>query len=195
MTTPEQHRQHERRLAAHLARQAKRRCSLAIANYLIQNDLYNKEYVRRWVNWEETLEAVAGGKLQVAGGFTVLDTHMTLLNMTTSSKPPTPNSPSSAAAEESQVPSSVSARPPNMSRTAKASLLPTPVAQRQYIGNLGGWQVARTLFFLNVLTGAVGNKGGTSANDWNKFTPSPSPRRLPAARRTSCTCRSNGPLP
>ena len=37
------------------------------------------------------------------------------------------------------------------------------------IGNLGGWQVARTLFFLNVLTGSVGNKGGTQANEWNKF--------------------------
>ena len=30
---------------------------LAIANHLIQNDLYDKEFVRRWVNWEETLEA------------------------------------------------------------------------------------------------------------------------------------------
>ena len=29
---------------------------LAIANYLIQNDLYNKEFVRQWVNWEETLD-------------------------------------------------------------------------------------------------------------------------------------------
>jgi anaerobic selenocysteine-containing dehydrogenase len=27
---------------------------LAIANHLIQNDLYDKEFVRRWVNWEET---------------------------------------------------------------------------------------------------------------------------------------------
>lgn len=29
---------------------------LAIANYLIQNDLYNREFVRRWWNWEEYLE-------------------------------------------------------------------------------------------------------------------------------------------
>jgi anaerobic selenocysteine-containing dehydrogenase len=27
---------------------------LAIANHLIQNDLYDKEFVRKWVNWEET---------------------------------------------------------------------------------------------------------------------------------------------
>ncbi len=36
---------------------------LAIANHLIQNDLYDKEFVRRWVNWEETLEAVRDGRL------------------------------------------------------------------------------------------------------------------------------------
>ncbi len=41
------------------------------------------------------------------------------------------------------------------------------------IGNLGGWQVARCLFFLNVLTGSVGVPGGTSANSWNKFVPKP----------------------
>ena len=41
------------------------------------------------------------------------------------------------------------------------------------IGNLGGWQVARCLFFLNVLTGSVGTRGGTSANSWNKFVPKP----------------------
>ncbi|RME55634.1 MAG: formate dehydrogenase, partial [Caldilineae bacterium] len=41
------------------------------------------------------------------------------------------------------------------------------------IGNLGGWQVARCLFFLNVLTGSVGNRGGTSGNSWNKFVPKP----------------------
>ena len=32
---------------------------------------------------------------------------------------------------------------------------------------------ARTLFFLNVLTGSIGTKGGTSLNHWNKFKPKP----------------------
>jgi anaerobic selenocysteine-containing dehydrogenase len=41
------------------------------------------------------------------------------------------------------------------------------------IGNLGGWQVARCLFFLNILTDSVGKPGGTSANSWNKFVPKP----------------------
>src|SRR5262249_3023850 len=29
---------------------------LSIANYLIQNNLYNREFVRRWWNWEEYLQ-------------------------------------------------------------------------------------------------------------------------------------------
>ena len=38
---------------------------LAIANHLIQNDHYDKAFVRRWVNWKETLAAIAEGKLEI----------------------------------------------------------------------------------------------------------------------------------
>src|SRR5260370_13898494 len=40
-------------------------------------------------------------------------------------------------------------------------------------GNLGGWQVARALWFLSVLTGSIGTSGGTAPNSWNKFVPAP----------------------
>ena len=40
-------------------------------------------------------------------------------------------------------------------------------------GNLGGWQVARCLWFLSVLTGSIGVEGGTSANAWDKWVPRP----------------------
>ncbi|MDH5642356.1 MAG: molybdopterin-dependent oxidoreductase, partial [Nitrospira sp.] len=39
------------------------------------------------------------------------------------------------------------------------------------IGNLGGWQVARTLQLLVVMTGSVGRPGGTMPSAWNKFKP------------------------
>ena len=29
---------------------------LAMANHLIQNDLFDAEFVRRWVNWQDLLE-------------------------------------------------------------------------------------------------------------------------------------------
>ncbi|MCA1613704.1 MAG: molybdopterin-dependent oxidoreductase, partial [Acidobacteria bacterium] len=35
------------------------------------------------------------------------------------------------------------------------------------------WQVARTLFFLNALLGAVATEGGVYPNAWNKFVPKP----------------------
>ena len=40
-------------------------------------------------------------------------------------------------------------------------------------GNLGGWQTARALMLLHVLTGSVGSPGGHSLSAWNKFVPQP----------------------
>ncbi len=40
-------------------------------------------------------------------------------------------------------------------------------------GNSGGWQVARTLFLVNALLGAVATEGGVFPNAWNKFVPKP----------------------
>jgi anaerobic selenocysteine-containing dehydrogenase len=51
------------------------------------------------------------------------------------------------------------------------SKLATHVWRSAAIGNLGGWQVSRTLHFLNVLTGSVGTEGGTSPNTWSKYKP------------------------
>ncbi|HEX8817320.1 MAG TPA: molybdopterin-dependent oxidoreductase [Terriglobales bacterium] len=38
-------------------------------------------------------------------------------------------------------------------------------------GNLGGWQPARALMLLHVLTGSVGTRGGHNLNAWTKFVP------------------------
>ena len=147
---------------------------LAIANYLIQNDLYDKDFVRRWVNWEETLQAVADGQLEVDMAETTGDGSL-------------PNNFDSfdkvlkalyseftfeRAAEEAQVPED------RIRATAEFiakcdGKLATHTWRSASIGNLGGWQVARCLFFLNVLTGSVGTPGGTLANSWNKFVPKP----------------------
>ena len=168
---------------------------LAIANHLIQNDLYDKEFVRRWVNWEETLGAVAGGKLQVASdlpspseaarrgaggevfdairntqyapgsseGFALFDRLLKSLYAEFTFE---------RAAAEAQVP--VERIREAAEAVAKCDgKLATHTWRSARIGNLGGWQVARALFFLNVLTGSVGTPGGTSGNSWNKFTPKP----------------------
>ncbi|MDF1801008.1 MAG: molybdopterin-dependent oxidoreductase [Planctomycetota bacterium] len=41
-------------------------------------------------------------------------------------------------------------------------------------GNLGGWQIARSLVLLHVLTGSLGREGGVNPNSWDKFAPKPS---------------------
>lgn len=133
---------------------------LAIANYLIQNNLYNREFVRRWVNWEQYLKAEHP------------DWEVTFDNFDRALKeiyaPFTPE----FAAQESGVSAETIL---NAARTVAncQGRLATHVWRSAASGNLGGWQVARTLFFLNVLTGSVGTPGGTSANAWNKFVPKP----------------------
>src|SRR5262249_36222478 len=61
-------------------------------------------------------------------------------------------------------------------------------------GNLGGWQVPRTLFLLNALLGAVATEGGTYPNAWNKFVPRPIyvPPHPPSGN--DLTCPRESPL-
>jgi anaerobic selenocysteine-containing dehydrogenase len=146
---------------------------LAMANYLIQNDRYDREFVRRWVNWRETLAAVQEGLLDVNSAelkaeIEAGDHHFGLFDRLL--KDLYAEFTFARAAEEAQVP---------IERLQEAAeyvaacdgKLATHTWRSASIGNLGGWQVARTLFFLNILTGSVGTAGGTSANSWNKFVP------------------------
>jgi anaerobic selenocysteine-containing dehydrogenase len=145
---------------------------LAMANYLIQNDLYDRNFVRRWVNWQETLKAVADGHLQVegldvsrdqTGDFALFERLLKRLYARFTFE---------RAAEEAQVP--VERIREAADYIAKCDgKLASHTWRSASIGNLGGWQVARCLYFLNVLTGSVGTPGGTSANSWNKFVPKP----------------------
>ena len=58
-------------------------------------------------------------------------------------------------------------------RRRPAPRLSTHTWRSAAAGNEGGWQVARTLFLLNALLGAVATEGGTYPNAWNKFVPRP----------------------
>ncbi|NOX63712.1 MAG: molybdopterin-dependent oxidoreductase [Chloroflexi bacterium] len=149
---------------------------LAIANHLIQNDLYDKEFVRRWVNWQETLDAIREGKLSVNDPALQAEIEAAIIPkyelFDRVLKDLYAEFTFERAADEAQVP---------IERIREAAQyvadcdgkLATHTWRSASIGNLGGWQVARALFFLNVLTGSVGVRGGTSANSWNKFVPKP----------------------
>lgn len=147
---------------------------LAIAKYMIDNKLYDETFVRRWVNWEETLQhanemiddADLLKRITSAGDHLTFDLFHDLMATLYA------DFTFERAAEESQVPVE------RIEEAAKyvaqsEGRLAAHTWRSATIGNLGGWQIARALFFLNVLTGSVGTQGGTSGNSWNKFTPKP----------------------
>lgn len=141
---------------------------LAIANYLIQNDRYDRAFMRRWVNWETFLAAAPGipdaPDLPTGEGtFEDFDACLKALYAEYTFE---------RAAEESQVPIERIIETAEIVAAA-GSQVATHTWRSASIGNLGGWQVSRCLFFLNVLTGSIGTKGGTSLNSWNKFVPKP----------------------
>ncbi len=150
---------------------------LAIANHLLKTGKWDREFVRRWVNWKTFLaegrKAVEASPLpaeQKAAILANMGEAGTFEQFEVALKALYSGFTFELAAEVSQVPQ---ARIEEAARcVAQAgSRLAAHVWRAASMGNRGGWQVARCLFFLNVLTGSVGTEGGTSLNSWNKFVP------------------------
>jgi len=134
--------------------------NLAIAQHIITTRRYNREFVRRWWNWEEYLaaehpeveptfeafeEILAGIYAEYTFEFAEAETGI----------------PAATLAEVAEAVAGAGTR------------LSTHNWRSAAAGNLGGWQVSRTLFLLNALMGAIATPGGTFPNAWNKFVPRP----------------------
>ena len=131
---------------------------LALVRRLLENGTWERDFVRRWTNWETYL-AKTRPDLEVK--FELLE--RALLDEYEQYTPERAEYVTGVPAEQlREIASVIGAHPTKFAshnwRAAGA-------------GNLGGWQTARCLFFLNVLTGSVGTIGGTSGNGWNKFKP------------------------
>jgi anaerobic selenocysteine-containing dehydrogenase len=133
---------------------------LAIANYLIQENLYNSEFVRRWWNWEEFI-SIEHPELE-----TTFESFEKLL------KTLYKDFTFEFAEKESGVDAKTIEEIAKLVSTA-GTRLSTHNWRSASAGNEGGWQVARTLFFLNCLMGAVATEGGVYPNVWNKYVPKP----------------------
>ncbi len=133
---------------------------LAMARILLEEDLLDKDFIRRWTNWREFM---AEEKNRPDAAF---DDFLTCLKDVYGAYTP------AFAEEESGIPAG---RIEEIAREigSAGSALATHVWRSAASGNRGGWQVARALEFLNVLTGSIGTKGGTSPAAWNKFVPAP----------------------
>ncbi|HEX8097115.1 MAG TPA: molybdopterin-dependent oxidoreductase [Pyrinomonadaceae bacterium] len=133
---------------------------LAMASYLIQNDLYDREFVRRWWNWEEYL-SIEHPEIE-----TSFESFERVLKGLYSSY--TFGFASQESGVEARVLEEI-ARVVSQAGTRFSSHNWRSASS----GNSGGWQVTRTLFMLNALLGAVATEGGVFPNAWNKFVPKP----------------------
>lgn len=133
---------------------------LAIANHLIQHDLYDREFVRQWWNWAEYMDAVEGHRAATFADFErALKRRYSEYTF-------------EFAAHESGVDARAIEAVANLVSSA-GTRLSSHTWRSAGSGNLGGWQVARCLFMLNALLGAVATEGGTYPNAWTKFVPRP----------------------
>jgi anaerobic selenocysteine-containing dehydrogenase len=133
---------------------------LSIANYLIEHELYNVEYVRRWWNWEEFMAT------EYPERETNFETFQKLLGELYAEYT------FEFAARESGVDAKVLEEIARVVATA-GTRFSSHNWRSASAGNSGGWQVTRTLFMLNALLGAVATEGGVFPNAWNKFVPKP----------------------
>ena len=133
---------------------------LAMARIILSENLYNREYMQRWMNWQVYMTAEHPTEPQTFDRFIQL-----LIDLYAEFTP-------AFAAQESGLTEETIvdiARQIGHAGTAFAA----HTWRAASAGNLGGWQVARALWFLSVLTGSIGTPGGTAPNSWNKFVPSP----------------------
>lgn len=131
---------------------------LAVASHLLQTGTIDADYIRRWVNWDVYMQHLHPD---------ADPTFETFLDCLEADYAPYTFE---FAAQESKVPVERLRELAAIVATA-GSALSAHIWRSAAAGNLGGWQVARSLFFLNVLTGSVGTVGGTSPNGWDKFIP------------------------
>ncbi len=131
---------------------------LAMAHVILEEDLYDRSFVERWVNWrqfmdeehpdsERTFESYVRTLREIYAEFT----------------------PEYAAAESGVDAETI--RKVGRKIGTAGDRFASYIWRSAASGNRGGWQVSRTLHFLSVLTGSVGTKGGTSPNAWHKFDP------------------------
>ncbi|HEX5366194.1 MAG TPA: molybdopterin-dependent oxidoreductase [Acidimicrobiales bacterium] len=154
---------------------------LAIARLLVEQGTWDRDFVRRWVNWDTYLERrhphrpVAFDELAPA----LLDEYAAY----------TPEYAAATCGVDAAALRDIAATiGRNLGRLASHTW------RAAGAGNLGGWQTARCLWLLNVLTGSVGTEGGTSPNGWDKFIPVPPRHTPPQARWNDITWPIDYPL-
>ena len=151
---------------------------LSIANYLIQNNLYNREFVRQWWNWEEYLRSGfvfrVSSSAEESSEFRVPSSaeELSFADFEDHLKQLYSSYTFDFAAHESGVDAKAIEEIARVVATA-GTRFSSHNWRSVTSGVSGGWTVARALFMLNALLGAVATEGGVFPNAWNKFVPRP----------------------
>ncbi|GAA4689401.1 hypothetical protein GCM10023226_29070 [Nocardioides nanhaiensis] len=134
--------------------------NLAVAQHIIATGRYDREFVRKWWNWQEYLEAC---RPDLPVTFEAFEGELATLYAEFTFD---------YAAQESGIDAATLAE---MAETvAQAGTRFSSHAWRSAAAsNLGGWQITRTLILISALLGSIGTEGGLFANAWNKFVPKP----------------------
>ncbi len=131
---------------------------LAVARLLLEWDAVDHGFVRRWVNWQESLASRYEHRPQTYTEFiNILKEEYAAFT------------PEWATEECGLQPGQIEAVAREIADAGHA--FSSHTWRSVGSGNLSGWQGARTLQFLHVLTGSVGTKGGLSPSGWVKFKP------------------------
>ncbi len=130
---------------------------LAIARELLQRDAIDRDFIRRWVNWEEVMAHARPDAIRFEAFIDLLKETYNDYSL-------------EWAAEECGVPVERIVAVVDGIQDA-GTRFASHTWRSTGSGNLGGWQAARCLWLLHVLTGSVGTKGGTSPSAWGKFKP------------------------
>ncbi len=131
---------------------------LAMVKIILDEELYNRKYMETWVNWDSYMKAEHP------------DTACTFENFIAALKEKYKSYTPEFAEKESGVKAAV-IKDVAIKIGEAGPHFATHNWRAASSGNLGGWAVSRCLHFLNVITGSVGTKGGTSPNSWSKFKP------------------------
>jgi anaerobic selenocysteine-containing dehydrogenase len=134
---------------------------LGVAHRLLSTGQYDADFVRRWVNWEDFLEA------RDAGGEGTFERFIERMVEEYACFTP------EFVAQECRIPvDTVDRLSEEIVRAG--SRFASHLWRNAASGNLGGWQIARALLLLHALTGSIGTPGGVNPNKWDKFVPKPS---------------------
>jgi anaerobic selenocysteine-containing dehydrogenase len=140
---------------------------LAVARRLLERDQVDHEFVRRWTNWRDYLAATEPEGPQTYEAFVAA-----LKRLYADYTP-------EFAVQECRVPAGTVEYLAEQIAAAGPRFA-SHLWRNTAAGNLGGWQVARALLLLHVLSGSVGTEGGLNPNAWDKAHPHPSENPPPS---------------